>query len=83
MAALHLSLFKRANGIWCVCYEHEGRGRWKSTGSTNKQGALAFLAEFRPEHTRALLSDATNKKPALYQSRLARVSLRTSAHLFQ
>ncbi|MGA2624949.1 MAG: hypothetical protein ABSF91_13905 [Bacteroidota bacterium] len=49
MLAQHLSLFKRANGVWYVCYEHYGRRRWKSTGSTTKQGAPTFLTEFTKE----------------------------------
>jgi site-specific recombinase XerD len=40
------SLFRRSNGIYYICYEDEGKRRWKSTNQTHKADALEELFQF-------------------------------------
>jgi len=53
------SLFRRSNGIYYICYEDEGKRRWKSTNQSHKADALRELFQFeklRQEYkTRTLL----------------------------
>jgi integrase len=40
------SLFKRSNGNYYICYEEDGKRKWKSTGQTHKSDALKELIQF-------------------------------------
>ena len=46
MAESDLSLFKRSNGIYYICYDENGTRKWKSTGQTRLADALHELAQF-------------------------------------
>ncbi len=41
------SLFKRSNGVYYICYEEDGKRRWRSTGQTIKPAALKELIAFQ------------------------------------
>ena len=40
------SLFRRSNGIYYICYEDDGKRRWKSTNQTHRADALKELFQF-------------------------------------
>jgi hypothetical protein len=43
----NIFLFKCTNGIYYICYMHDGRRRWKSTRSKHKRDALKALTQLR------------------------------------
>ena len=47
-----LYLYKRSNGYYYIGYFEQGRKRWKSTGSAQKQDALKALTNFKQLLTR-------------------------------
>jgi hypothetical protein len=71
MQIQHLSLFKRSNGIWYICYAYDEKQRWKSTGTKNKQQALVTLSEFKESDIRVcaqmLFSEFINRYVTLHR----------------
>ena len=41
------SLFKRSNGFYYICYEEDGKRKWKSTGKTLKADAYKEMMQFQ------------------------------------
>lgn len=40
------SLFKRSNGIYYICYDDDGKRKWKSTNQSRLADAIGELAQF-------------------------------------
>jgi site-specific recombinase XerD len=58
-------LFKRANGIWYILYDVEGRRKWKSTKATCKSDALKYLDRFYEDSIQKSFEKPTKEQPKL------------------
>jgi hypothetical protein len=45
--SLRLTLFKRSNGVYYICYYANGRRHWKSTCARKRSEALKTLTKFK------------------------------------
>lgn len=52
------SLFKRSNGVYYICYEEDGKRKWKSTGKSLKAEAYREMMQFE-KHLKAYRSRMT------------------------
>jgi integrase len=79
MSNTHISLFKRANGVWYIRFEEEGRLRWKSTGAKLKYEALRSLTAFRetikPRAVKILFSEFVRQYCELQSTNLRRSTI--------
>lgn len=62
-------LFKRANGIWYILYDVEGRRKWKSTKATRKSEASKYLDRFFENSIQK-----SSEKPPKEQPKLIKLS---------